>query len=75
MTPQSIPHVCDRHEDYSAPATVDIADMGSPADEEDVAAAHAADAAMVSWCWSVCPRPPGPPPRRARMPSTRRVLP
>ena len=44
MTPWSIPHACDCHEDASAPATVDAADKGSPEDEEDAAAAHAADA-------------------------------
>ena len=44
MTPRSIPHASDRHEDASAPATVDAADTGSPEDEDDAATAHAADA-------------------------------
>ena len=44
MTPPSIPHARDRHEDAPTPATMDAADMGRPEDEEDAAAAHAANA-------------------------------
>ena len=44
MTPPSISHARDRHEDASTPATIDAADMGSPEDKEDAAAAHVADA-------------------------------